>query len=232
MARPVFALALAALVAPPLSGQSEADLPRIVTAGSAEVRLPADYAVLLFGIEVTAPTTGGVADTMNVRFSSLNAALLAFGFAQDSLPTHQYSISPRFEFEDGVRRPVGYDGVASVRVTQRDLAELMTLIRACLDAGATTVTGLTFHADDARPARDEAIRRAVAEARADAAAIAAATGRSLGELREVQTIGRQADIGYSSAITLTNLVVGGASAPITPREIVVRATVYATFGMN
>jgi uncharacterized protein YggE len=102
-----------------------------------------------------------------------------------------------------------------------DLTTVPAVIEASLAAGATDLTGLHFGASDEREARDEALRKAVAEARRDAEIIASAAGGVVGSLIEVST---QASP-IRPARTMEYATVGARGPQITPSGITVSAHV-------
>jgi len=145
--------------------------------------------------------------------------LLVLGFPVESLPTAWYRVTPIWDRNHA--RITGYDANSSVRVTVWDLATVPAVIEASLAAGATDLTGLHFGASDEREARDEALWKAVAEARRDAEMIAAAAGGVVGSLIEVST--RAPSVGPSR--TLEYASVGTRGPQITPSGITVSANV-------
>jgi hypothetical protein len=89
------------------------------------------------------------------------------------------------------------------------------------------------------PARREALRRAVEDARRDAESLAAAVGRSLGELALLETGSVQfnsfENASVSTGLSLTEF--GNAQSGIiqiapTPRDVVVRANVSARWRLR
>jgi uncharacterized protein len=76
----------------------------------------------------------------------------------------------------------GYQLTNTVEATIRDVATVGALIDAALAAGATSLDGLAFRLADPTEALAEARRRAVADARARAAVLAAEAGVILGRV--------------------------------------------------
>jgi uncharacterized protein YggE len=89
---------------------------------SGSVEIEADHAILTLGVDIQDSTPTLAASVMEERLSTLNDALLALGFPQDSLPTAGYQVSPNRDRE--ARRIVGYTASASIRVTVWDLTRI------------------------------------------------------------------------------------------------------------
>ena len=100
--------------------------------------------------------------------------------------TSMLSVQPRYDYRDD-RAPTltGYELANVVEITVRDLARLGELVDGTLEAGATSMDGLTFRVDDPAPAEREARLAAMAEARARADVLAEAAGLTI---RGVQAV--------------------------------------------
>ena len=72
-----------------------------------------------------------------------------------------------------------------VLVEVRNIDSIGKVIDAALDAGATNVGSVGLYASNTDAARRDALKEAVAKARADAEAVAAAAGGSVGALLEL-----------------------------------------------
>jgi uncharacterized protein YggE len=191
----------------------------ISVGATGHVNIPAEFAVLTLGVRVQDSTPTLAATALDNRISSVIDTLLTMGFPAESLPTSHYQVSPTWA-RNRVRI-VGYDASSSIRVTIWDLTKVPAVIEASLTAGATDLNGLHFGATDERGARDEALRKAIAEARRDAEVIAASAGGEVGSLIEVST---QAS-GIRQARTMEMASVGGRGPQITPSSITVSANV-------
>lgn len=203
-----------------MNGQEHAGVEAAISVGATgRVEIPADYAILTLGVHVRDSTPTLAATAMDDRIGMVIDTLKTLGFVAESLPTAHYHVTPIRDRERA--RIIGYDANSSVRATVRDFDILPAVIEAALAAGATDASGLQFGAYDQRGARDEALRRALAEARKDAEVIAATAGGLLGPLVEVST--QSSPITQARALEFSG---AGARGPqITPRSIVVIANV-------
>ncbi len=181
-------LVLAALLCAchaPVAAQAPAPQPsaapvvsRIVTYASEDVEVTPDRAVVTFSVE-TRGRTAAAAGTENARIqSAVLDTLRRLGIASAQLRTQGVSINPEYEYPREGGRPtvVGYQAANSIQVELRQVAQIGPAIDAGLSRGATNVGGLRFFASSTEAATRDALRRAVAKARADADAIAEAAG--------------------------------------------------------
>src|SRR6185312_7080309 len=84
-------------------------------------------------------------------------------------------------------RVTGYIVTNTVRADVRRLDDVAKLIDASLAKGANEISSLQFYSSKADSVRRAALAIAVADARADAVALAQAAGASLGPLLEMST---------------------------------------------
>lgn len=160
---------------------------RVSATGEVEVR--PDRARVAFAVETEAETAEGASEDNARRMDRVHAALRATGFPRLRLETFGYALHPRYarpERGEEAPRIVGYRTVNHVRATVDGVDVAGGLIDAGIGAGANRVESLEFVASDTREARLEALRRAVAAAREEAEAIAAALGAELGPALEVE----------------------------------------------
>lgn len=157
--------------------------PNTVTAsGMGEVSAAPDLAVMSFGVTRTDKDAAVALKKASTAAERVNTALKKLGVDEKDLQTGDVSIYPTYSESGGKSRIDGYQ--ASVRVTAkvRDLEKLGAIITALADAGATDISGPSFTIDEDSKYRGEAIAKAVEDARAQAAEMAKAAGKKVGEV--------------------------------------------------
>jgi uncharacterized protein len=223
----VLALALGACVTP-LDGR--APPPRVIAvAGTGRVSVTPDVALLTLGAEARAPALADATADAARRMSAVLERLRALGIDPRDIRTVAYTIEPRTvvprEAPDAPRI-VGYHVANVVRVRVRALAETGRVLDAAVTAGANVIRGVALTLDDPAPAEAEARGRAVRDARARAAEIAAAAGVALGE---VVTLSEGARPGIPVALEMQRAVLAGPAGPVEPGQLEVVVTVEATY---
>lgn len=168
--------------------QSTGSGPALVMAsGLGEVMLQPDRAT----VSITVRTIAGEPDDASSRnrtaAESVAAALEALGL--DSLRSTGVRIGPNRQYTPDGPKDEGYFAERSLRVSTDDLAQVGTIIEAALGAGATEIDNVAYSSSQEDAARREALAKAVANARSDAAAVAEAAGGRLGEVALLSTGG-------------------------------------------
>ena len=169
------------LVAGPAAAQdpSAANLRTIVTTGQAIVRRAPDRAFVVAAVESRARSPRDAQEQNAKSMSSVQARIAAMGIAKEAVRTTGYTIQQEFDFANGRRIPRGYVARNAVEVRIDALDRLGDLLDAVVEAGATNVGGVRFDLRDRAGAEREALRQAVADARARADAAAAGAGLTI-----------------------------------------------------
>jgi hypothetical protein len=113
--------------------------------------------------------------------TAIVAALRKAGATDRELRTTGLSIYPQQGSEPG-RQPriLGYQVSNNVAVTRDDVATIGRLLEAAVQAGANSVSGVSFSVSDPARGRDTGLQAAFADAKAKADVLARAAGRSIG----------------------------------------------------
>ena len=213
----LFILVLPAL----LFGQST-----VQASGSATVRVTPDQAQMTVSI-VTQANTAQEAGQQNATIAAtVIAALQTVLTTNGTVQTVGYSVSPRY----GVNSTsiIGYSATNTVQVTTNDIALVGKLIDTANQAGASSVSGISFGLQDPEPAKQQALGKAAQQAAAHAAAIAGGLSRRVGSV-----------VSAIEGVTYAPVVAGdsGGAASSTPTpvqsgSVSVYATVTVTFALQ
>jgi uncharacterized protein len=148
----------------------------IVVGGTGRVSVQPDVADLRLGIAISEATVKEARAAAAAAMAAVLAAIERAGVARPDVRTTLLSVAPRYDYRDEGPRLVGYDLANVVDVTVRDLDRLAAVIDGALEAGATSLDGLSFRLEDPGEAERTARTSAVAFARARAEVLAAAAG--------------------------------------------------------
>jgi len=190
-------------------------LPTIVTNGEATVQRVPDVAYVAIAVETRARSPREAQQQNAQAMSAVQQRVTAAGIAREAVRTTGYSIQQEFDFANGRRTPRGFVARNGVEVRIDAIERVGELLDAFVDAGATTVTGVRFDLKDRAGAEREALRMAVADARARADAIASAAGRSIDRVFRISDTPQPRF--KPMAMAMERGMVGGA-APETPVE--------------
>ena len=203
--------------------------PQVVATGHGETKVASDRATVMVAVETRAKTAAE-AGQMNARkLKAVQDTLTRLGVQRDQMATVQYSVTPDWRYENRTQRLVGYVASNTLRLQIRKLETVGPLIDASLAAGATNINSVEFSASAIDSARRVAITAAVAQARADAEAMARAAGGSLGSLLEMTTQdhGPRPMMQQMYARAPKAESADAVETPMTPGEQTVMATVFA-----
>jgi len=149
--------------------------------GTGHVSLTPDRASFTAGVQTVAASLAAATQENAARMTAILAALRQAGATDRELRTTGLSIYPQMAPEPGNKpRIVAYQVSNNVTVTRDEAATIGQLLEAAVQAGANTVSGVTFTVSDSARGRDSGLQAAFAEAKAKADVLARAAGRTVG----------------------------------------------------
>lgn len=185
------ALALSTALAASLATAALADAATITVTGEGIVQTQPDQATISLGVTTNADTAAKALSDNNAALTMVLDRLKTAGVADADLQTANLSLSPNYTGYDSGSVPTiaGYNATNMLDVRVRDLPSLGTILDAAVTDGANTINGITFGLADSIPVMNEARTAAVADAKARAEVLAAASGAKLGKLVSVTETG-------------------------------------------
>jgi uncharacterized protein len=176
----VLALVLVAATLPGAASSAAAESAGGITVqGTASVASIPDRAELSFGVESQGATARAALAANAAEMRKVIAAVKAAG--GQNVKTQTVALSPRYNERNEVQSFVAVNTVSSTTTVARAGA----LIDAAVDAGANQVYGPSLTVSDRTDQYRQALRAAVANARASAQALAAAGNLSLGRITAI-----------------------------------------------
>ena len=156
------------------------------TTGTAVIRVRPDKAAVRLGVQTFALTPR---ESQAQNAKTAQAVLQAIrdqGILPQDIGTDYLALRPEYDnWEYGQRKIVGYWTDNAVIVTLHEVDKLSEVLRAALEAGATTVDDVTFSTTRARELRDQARAMAVKAAMEKARDLAGAVDLSVGEVQNI-----------------------------------------------
>lgn len=192
------------------SGQPDMP-PALTVRGEAALQVPADQMRLTVGVVSHGATAEAALHDNTGKMGQVEKGLQRVGLSKEEYRTGFFQIEPQWEprpsqaawdWKPGI---AGYIVHNSFKIVSRQLKMTGKIIEAAASAGANDIQALTFDLADPRHHRAEAIEQATANARADAATLAAAAGVEL-----IRVLSLQLD-----------------SSPVTPMRVEMRPMVMA-----
>jgi len=194
----------------------------ITVTGLGSVETIPDRAQLSFDVRATGTTAVQALDRAAAESRAVNDALRAAGIARSDLQTAQISLQPRRSELGAV---TGFDATTTVTAKVKDLDRVGRVIDAAVRAGASGVYGPALTKSDTDALYASALKAAVANARAKAQTIAAASGFALGRVKNVVEGGGVQPIPFAAADAAGKM----SDVPLEPGTQEIQASVTVTF---
>lgn len=166
-------------------------MPRIISlTGHGEVRSTPDLAYVTSGVVSQGATAAEALAANTKAMNDLFAALKDSGIADRDIQTSNFSVQPRYDYQNGqAPKLVGYDVSNNVTVTLRKIDGLGPLLDKLVQSGSNQISGITFDVAKPQDATDEARKLATADATRKAKVYAEAMGIELGPIMQVSEAG-------------------------------------------
>jgi uncharacterized protein YggE len=193
----------------------------ITVSGSGSVTTTPAQSTMTFGVSTKSKTAVQALAENATAMRKLIDALKAAGVGAASLQTQSVSLSP-VTSDDG-QTILGYTASNSVAATI-GVGRVGQIIDAAVAAGANEVDGPSLSVPDQTSLYHEALKAAVADARAKAQVLADAGGLHVGAVTSVEESGDESPITYDAAKALP-----ATGTPVEPGTSQVTASVTVVF---
>jgi uncharacterized protein YggE len=229
VAGPVLAGALAPRTYAPVNGATDQPPEHTISvAGSGKVVVVPDIATIRLGVVIERNSAKAAREAAAEAMTRVVAAIRKLGIDEKDIATANVSLNPVYDYPSNqAPRIRGYQLQNIVSVTVRDLDKLSDVLDNGVQAGATSVDGISFDVSDRAASEAKAREAAIADAKAKAETLAKGLGISI---RGVASVSEQVSTpiwyerGYAAAPTD-----GGAETPVLPGTTDVVITVQVTF---
>ena len=211
-------------------------VPVITVTGNARVEAVPDEAIVRIGILRQGGTAKEAQDDASRIGQAMLKAIGALGVPAALIQTSRLLISPVYvQPRPGSTEPpriAGYTASNNVTVTLENLAQIGPVVDAGLDNGANQLEGVQFRLKDDGPVREQALTKAVAEARGKAAAMAAALSVTLGPVQELSESGSSVNpIGERNEAVFAMAARSSTPTPVSAGQIEVTASVVLKYAI-
>lgn len=178
----VVPLALAGVIAGAMPSEAQEPSRREITVtGEGRVSAASDVARVTLGVETRDPSAMAALEANNRRTSAVIGTLTGAGIPREEIRTAEILIRREFAGERGEGSEPAYVVTNAVTVSA-PVDRIGEVLDATVAAGANVVQGISFGVSDEETLADEALKRAVEEARRKAELLAAAAGTSVGDV--------------------------------------------------
>lgn len=226
----VLSLAVLLLFAQRTDAPAAQQPPVLVVTGNSDVLAVPDRAIVRLGIVRQAVVAEMAQQQANMVAQDILTAITKAGVPAKDIQTSRLVLSPVYSPRNSDQRIVSYNATNAVSVRLDNLDMIGAVIDAGLKAGANQLEGVQFVLKNDLPAREQALREAVQEARGKAQAMADTLRVNLMEVIEA-TEGGVSVVPRVQAFARETLA-SPAPTPVAPGEIEVRASVTLRYRIS
>jgi uncharacterized protein len=186
------------------------------------------------GVQTVANTVDDAVAQNNKRVASVIAALKAAGAQDKDLQTSNFNIWPQQTYQEGkLPQILGYQVSNSITVRSPKVGDVGKLLGIAIGAGVNTSSGINFEVADPARGRDQGLRAAFDDAKANATLLAQASGRTLGRVLTINEGTQQTPQPYPMQRAMAmEARVGNADVPIESGTQEQTYTVSVTFELR
>ena len=221
-------LAMILVISPGFASAENAER-RMTLTGTGEVFVAPDMATVTLGVRSFDEKASVAMQTNSAAMGQVFEKLKAAGVEARDIQTSQLSLNPRWDHRSNNNQPriVGYEALNTVTVRVRKLNSVGTVLDVLTKAGANQIHSISFGIQKPRPHRDEARKRAVADAQAKAELYAQAADIKLGQIIRIDENGGVQQ--PRPMARMAEAAMGASAVPIAEGELGLRANVTIVF---
>ncbi len=154
---------------------------QVTVYGESKIEVQPDTAKIILGIKIDkAPTAQEALKQLNSKMKKIIRAILAIGIAKDDIKTETYKLDPTYEYNEGVRRVVGYNAqeklVIKIKGVDKNNQLVSRVMAVAGDAGSNEIEGVSYYVENLNDIRQKALIMAIQDARKKAQGLAQAAG--------------------------------------------------------
>jgi len=166
--------------------------PGLTVVGTGTVEAQPDIAYISLGVDLKGQDAAAIVAEATRKMESVLAALKAAGIAEQDIHTVAYNLWVEQRYDPQTGQPTGvfdYHIVHTVRATVHDLGSVGTVLAGAVEAGANSVSEVSFGVAEPEALVTQARARAIADAQKRAQEMASALGIQLGKVVSVSESG-------------------------------------------
>ena len=195
-----------------------------------------DTAVIRMDIAAQQDSSRAAYDRAAAAAKRVREVLTANGIEPKTAQVGLYQVQPIYDWKNPKHKVVGYRVTTDVTLKLRDFTKIGPITEQLADIEDTQNQSVNYTLEDIEQAKAKASEDAVKKARNQAAAVAAAGGRSLGELLYASV-----DVNQPTIVPMVMSMARAAAAPattpppmaeFTPQTVTINAHVNALFALK
>lgn len=214
-----------------------ADESKLSVSGSGTVYMEADQVSATLGVMLSGKDLAEVQAQVNETVARVCEALEQVGLAEENISTNHIYVSPRYDYGSmgDEQELVGYTVNNSLSILTTDTDAIGMYIDTAFEAGANSFDSIAFSVQDDSEAQDKALELAVQEAFRKAEVIAAASGRNIEGILEINEDDMNASYnngGVAAYRMVATEAAGAADTTVRAAQVSVSASVQIIFELK
>lgn len=200
----------------------------IVTSGMAVVKAVPDRAFISLATTGKANQPAVAQRQASDAMNAVQQKLRESGLPSDAVRTTRLDLQAQYDYQNGKRVPRGYEATNAVEIRVDQLDRLGQMLDAVVASGVTSIDGIRFDLKDRESLEREALKRAVADARARAEAAASGAGLTIDSVIRIEDLGGLREPPTPRPMMRAEMAAAPPDTPVAPGEIEVQARVTLT----
>jgi uncharacterized protein YggE len=198
--------------------------------GAGKVYLVPDIAYISIGVHTENKDAAEAVGLNTTTSKKVADALKKLGVKPEDIQTTNFNIYPQQQYDqNGKLEGLIYVVDNTVYVTLRDLTKLGDLLGKVVEAGANSISGISFDVADRTKAMAEARKLAVADAQSQAKELATAAGVTLGAIQSLNTYGATAPAPVFDGKGGGGALAMSATVPVSPGQMFIQVDVSLVY---
>lgn len=216
---------------------------KVTVTGRETVKVVPDMASAVFAVTTEDSSAEKCQQLNTEQLERLIAFLNGQGYGEQSIRTSGFSLDPQYDWSGNTRKLVGYSMRTQVEVTDIPMDSVGSILTAGVANGANEIDSVSWYSSEYDTAYEQALEAAVALARKKAETLAAAGGKTVGEVLNIEEYSDSQSGRYVSA-ELTNGTLAfkemaadtaegasGSSMNVMPGEMQISADISVEFAL-
>ena len=161
---------------------------KLVVQGGGTVYMPSDQVRITLGVNMSGTDMAKLQADVNTTINAIVASLEEAGIEKSAISTAYLYIYPVYNYDVTPEEIIGYRINNLLSIVTDDIENIGSYIDLAFEAGANTFDNIQFTAKDDSEAQKLALELAVKNAAGKAEIIAAASGKTLGDIIVIEDI--------------------------------------------
>ncbi len=175
-----------------------------ITVNSTEkVTVVPDIAEVVYAVRTEAKDAATCQQKNTEDVNQVTELLKSLGVAETSIQTSDYYMYPIYNYSNNTQRITGYEATTALTVSDLSIDNLGNILTESVNAGINNIQSITYQSSQYDEGYAEALKLAVASAKAKASALAEAGGCSIGGVASIRENSNYSEARYTDN-ALTN----------------------------